>query len=94
MSTAIPKSTCARCGYVIVTASHLDDDKATPEPGDLSICLKCAHVAKYGDGLALVELTQEEVIELSLDSAFVEHYRRIQRAIAKVWSQDGGEGLV
>ncbi len=93
MSTAIPKSGCARCGYVMDEAIHLEDDNGTPKPGDLSICVKCAHVAKYGDSLALTELTQEEVVELSLDSDFVEHHKRIQWAIRQVWSQEEGKAL-
>ena len=91
MSTTIPESKCVQCGYVVEQASHIQGDRVAPEPDDLSICLKCAHVTKYGDDLGLVELTQEEVVEISLDSDFVACHKRVQWAISQVWAQHGGK---
>ena len=91
MSIAIPEPKCSQCDYTIHSVTHLSDDEAVPQPGDLLICLRYAHVAKYGDGLELVELTQDELVDLSLDSEFVEYHKRTQWAIRQVWSQDGGK---
>ena len=92
MSIAFPGSKCSQCDYTIHSVTHLSDDEAVPQPGGLLICLRCAHVAKYGDGL-VVELTQGELVDLPLDSEFVEYHKRLQWAIRQVWAQERGKAL-
>ena len=88
MSSEVPVSQCPKCGYLTDRAGSVDDDTKVPTPGDLSICLRCAHVTKYADDLTLVELGSAELIALSLDQDFVDFHSRIQIAGKYIWRVD------
>ena len=77
----LPESACTRCGYKTDAATMLEDDLAVPAAGDISVCLECAHMTKFGAGLTLVDLTQAELIELATDGEFTERYNRMRSAI-------------
>ena len=92
----LPESVCPRCGYKTDAATMLEDDHAVPKPGDVSICMKCAHVRKFGADLRLVELTGDETVELATDSDFMEHFTPIQSAIEQAGQEPhrhGGKAL-
>ena len=88
MSKRLRPSTCSNCGYVSDAADDMSGCGLTPEPGNLSLCLGCAHVAKYDDGLYLVELTTVELVELALDEDFVEMQQSAKRKVAQIWAGD------
>ena len=96
MKPKLPQSACPRCGYQIDAATKLDDESAVPTPGDVSVCMKCAHVTKFGYDLSLVELTQDELVDLATDSDFLGYYSKIQSAIEHIGQQPyehGGKAL-
>jgi hypothetical protein len=58
-------------------ATHPEDDAARPSPGDLSICLSCTSILKFGDDLALMACSPAEIADLPSDiKAELERYRR------------------
>jgi len=68
-----PAQTCPHCGHPFDRAGG-DEDR--PEPGDLSVCIRCLGVMEFGPGLLLVKadldlLSEQDLLEL----------RRVQLAI-------------
>lgn len=62
--TTMANITCPECGRENDAHSSPSDEGATPEDGDLSICLECGHLAAYvkaEDGtLTIRQLTEDE----------------------------------
>lgn len=61
----LPKFNCLACGYAADLASGVVDKQARtaeikPTPGDLSVCIKCGHLAVFKDDLTLRPLTAKE----------------------------------
>jgi len=76
----MPVCHCLRCGYKFDSASSLEDD-SKPSPGSLSVCLKCGAVAKYGDDLTVVPMTDKEADELRADVETMAYLSRIVRGL-------------
>jgi hypothetical protein len=70
---------CTACGQTVSGAAAIDDDCA-PEPGDFSVCIKCGHIAAFGDDLLLRDLTPAERIEAADD----EQLLAAQEAVARL----------
>jgi hypothetical protein len=74
----LPTSACLKCGDRLdaVTATH---DGDIPEPGDITICLRCGHQMALTRGLRLRELTKRERRNQANNqwTKFVEQQRRI-----------------
>lgn len=62
----VPQSKCPMCGHVFNLASGFGDAK--PEPGDLSVCIKCACVLRFDDTLQLVDLSTQELEALPVET--------------------------
>lgn len=62
--------TCLRCGYEFDThtPTHGTD---IPKPGDLSVCIRCGHLATFTDTLNLRDLTPAEHDEAMTDDNLV-----------------------
>jgi hypothetical protein len=60
----MPETPCPACGAVFDAASG---DDCRPEPGALSICIRCAAMLQFTSTLGLVELTAAEFLELPDD---------------------------
>lgn len=62
------KAVCPSCGREVDGATEIGDGDATPEPGDLALCLYCAIPAAYTENedgsLGLRGLTAEEKVGL------------------------------
>jgi hypothetical protein len=43
----VPEMKCPSCGYVMDTAACLSKEKRKPQPGDFSICAKCADITIF-----------------------------------------------
>ena len=71
---------CPRCGKEMDASLAITNDHR-PDPGDVSICLYCAGVSLYDDGLRLRLPTAAESLELRADP-------RIQKAIWAVKEVD------
>ena len=63
MSHPVPLDHCPNCGVPLDRVSHAADAKATPSPGDLTVCLYCAHLLAFDDELQMRELTEAEKVE-------------------------------
>lgn len=57
---------CPHCGKLINRATSVEEVGAIPNPGDISICIKCAGINKYGQDMALEKLSHEEFIDLDV----------------------------
>lgn len=74
------ESHCPCCDYKLDTTSSLDG--VTPKPGDLSVCISCASLLVFEDGLKLKAMTTGEFDEL--DAQTKNKLRLFQRAVREV----------
>ena len=51
---------CLKCGNKLNRASGLGHDEQ-PEPGNISICVRCGNIAAFDDNLQVRPLTDEEL---------------------------------
>ena len=65
-STDLPPDNCPVCGYRVEVAST--PHRVAPSPGDLSVCIACASVARFDNSLRLREMTQREIFDLHPDN--------------------------
>lgn len=65
--TRTPVNHCLNCGRKISAAAPTPDfpDDSAPSPGDIAICLDCAHVHVYADDLTLRAPTDDEMTEIA-----------------------------
>lgn len=71
--------TCPHCGKHIDQASCYADGDQKPSPGDLSVCIGCAEISKYGDDMGL-----EKFPEILLDTLEEGLRTQILRAVHTV----------
>lgn len=79
-TTRTPLSHCLDCGMIVTAGTPSDvnaPDYRPPQPGDLAICINCAHVMAYGDDLRVRALTDQEMIEVAGDADMVEAVNKI-----------------
>jgi len=71
--TRTPLNHCLDCRAPISAGAPTPDfpDASTPRPGDVAICLNCAHIMAYADDLTVRALTDAEVIEVAGDPELV-----------------------
>ena len=64
VSGKIPQFTCVECGY---RPDYADSayGSALPEPGDVSLCMKCAHVTIFTEDMSVREPTTTELREIT-----------------------------
>lgn len=62
-ATRLPTSACPTCGYEMDSASSVGR-KATPKPGDFSLCMRCGAVLRFDAELRLEPATSDELTEL------------------------------
>jgi hypothetical protein len=67
LTTCTPLNACLNCGYEMdaATATNPAYEMEPPKPGDIAICLKCAHIHAFADDLTVRELTDAEVVEVA-----------------------------
>ena len=73
VTTRTPLNHCLDCGHAIDASMPTPDhpNNSTPGPGDLAICLHCAHVMIYADDLTVRAPTDVEVVEIAGDPDMV-----------------------
>ena len=60
-SVRVPLSVCSNCGAQNTAAGEfVGDGIGIPNPGDLSMCLHCGHLAAFDDNLRLRPITKKE----------------------------------
>jgi DNA-directed RNA polymerase subunit RPC12/RpoP len=62
----IAKSRCLNCKKEIDGATPVGGGRG-PQPDDVSVCAYCGHLQAYGEGLAMRELTDAEILECAGD---------------------------
>lgn len=62
-SREVPKSRCPACGESHHMACSINGIHK-PTPGDITICIDCAHVMAFDNNLLLRNLTKEEEAEI------------------------------
>src|SRR5262249_12671082 len=73
-SERIQGQACLRCGAVNDAATGIVDkqarNKLLPKPGDITLCLYCAHVMRFADDMSFRSLTADEQRMLANDPRF------------------------
>lgn len=68
-STTVPTQHCPNCKSLLDAATDVTGAKATPQAGDVTICLSCATVLLFEEGLTVRETTQEDYAKLDYETA-------------------------
>jgi len=61
-----PPAMCLRCGH-LCDAATLVGKGGSPCPGDVTVCIACAHVMAFDKRLRLRDLTAAEIKEVKQD---------------------------
>lgn len=84
MSTDVPIQRCPCCDAELEAASWVStgpgDTPARPKPGDITFCLYCAALLRFGQGLNLSQIPPAEADEIFAESP---RLRRILAAIVE-----------
>jgi hypothetical protein len=80
----VPLSACPSCGTQCDAASTTNES-TQPVPGDISICVRCGELLKFGDDMRLMRLTHEERIEVEADP----YVARVQAAWQRMQGHRG-----
>jgi len=81
-TTHVAETKCPQCACAIDAHTHLSGDDATPTPGSLSVCLRCAAYLSFNDDLSIRPLTTAEFEALPLDVRLL--LRKARRAAWEV----------
>ena len=84
-TTRTKENACLNCGHSITAGAPVERGDRPPVPGDIAICLYCAHVHIYADGLALREPNDDEMVEIAGDPDMV----KAVNAIGELWRREG-----
>ena len=62
----IPLGPCPICGHECDAASAIGDPAifAEPKPGDYTVCIECGGWLKFGQGLNLKRLTEQDILNM------------------------------
>lgn len=78
----VPSAPCPTCGKKLDAATCMSSD-AQPRPGDYTVCLYCANVLRFRDGMKLAVLSLEDAEDLARDREFARKIFKAQRLIAQ-----------
>lgn len=77
-----PECNCLNCGKLLSALGTGDPTvEAKPEPGDVTVCLRCGAVMKLADDLRVRGMTDAEMDELIADKEWMNHVARMVKAI-------------
>jgi len=62
---------CPNCGTVNDSAASVNVEKASVKPGDVSICIKCGHLAVFTERLKLRDPNDDEIKNMAGDPRLV-----------------------
>lgn len=82
MTSELPATPCPWCGYVLDAASYAGGGDVDPVPGDLSVCMSCASVLRFGPDLILEACPEAEL--KALPEKRYQRLRLVQRVIRKL----------
>jgi hypothetical protein len=82
INTPVPSVECKGCGHKLNAATDVEQ-KTTPNPGALSICLWCGYLAIFADDMSLRDLTDQEMHEVAGDKRILEIQKRRAQVMKK-----------
>lgn len=71
LTTRTPPNHCLDCGYKIDAAASFEHPGHAPSPGDVAICLHCAHIHIYADDLTLRQPNDAEIVDIAGDEEII-----------------------
>lgn len=82
MSAEVPTQRCPCCDAALEAATWVStgpgDEPARPKPDDLTFCLYCAALLRFGEGLNLSQIPEAEAREIFAESP------RLKRILAAI----------
>ncbi len=81
MPDKVPVCHCLSCGYLFEDATVTSGHKKLPKPGDLSICLKCGAVAKFGPDLRVIPFSSAEIEDIQSDLETMNYLSKVIHTI-------------
>lgn len=79
--TRLPLDHCINCGRRCDAASPVDEVRAKPKSGDVTLCIACGHLMVFGKDLKLREPNALELIAIAGDRRIV----RASTALKAMW---------
>lgn len=77
-----PECVCLNCGKVFDALGTGDlNVAADPQPGDVTVCIRCGAVMKIGDNLRVRGMTDAEMDELQADTEWMNQVARLVKTI-------------
>lgn len=87
----LPPSPCPACGKVMDAAGDPADEGRVPLPGDYSFCMYCSAFLKFGPGMELLEVPDEELD--AMDDDHRKYFMRMKAVIVIAIVERGIEDL-
>ena len=78
----VPESHCPDCGYLMDRSGT--DDGSSPEPGDVSICIRCAAILCFTGNLCLCRATKAEIAKMRRDPVWWADIQHTRAAIRQI----------
>ena len=66
--TRLPPTPCPNCKQELDAAGRASGEDATPEPGDITACLKCGHPMVFTETMGMRSMTEAEWLALPEDA--------------------------
>lgn len=63
----LPEGSCPSCGFIFDAATSLEKPEARPQPGDVSVCIRCATVTEFAADFSLRKVSHDEFQSLPID---------------------------
>ncbi len=60
----VRENSCPSCNYVMDMAGSVDGRPLIPEPGDLSVCIRCGELLRFARGMKLHKMTDFQIKQL------------------------------
>ena len=80
----VPPSPCPNCGTVQDGSGEFLTRKGEPPViGDIAVCLDCAAVNRYGIGLVLEAIPEDELAVLLIDTDLLDTVAAVRRFVAR-----------
>jgi hypothetical protein len=92
ITRSIPPSYCISCRVLMPLATSISHNDL-PQPGNLTFCLLCGYLAKFGEDLSIQPLSDEDRRQIAADPELTAKVRRIRLALAAVRSTHPGSRL-
>lgn len=85
-TTRLPASSCPVCGNECNAATwQAGPSRKSPEPGDITVCVECVSVLKFGPEMQLQGVSNDEVRAMAAIDRAELHRVQSQVRLAKVF---------